>query len=90
MRRLLPCLLLAAALLAGCGWFSDGIDWQTRVGSYSYDNAVKDYGEPQACQEYIDGGMSCTWNTGAVFASEKHMVLTFDSYGYFESKDMMR
>ena len=91
MRRLFPCLIIVAALLGGCGWFaSEEIDWQAREGVYTYEDAVKDYGEPQACQEYANGGKSCTWGTDAMFASHKNMVLTFDGYGYFESKGMMR
>ncbi|MFW5734325.1 MAG: hypothetical protein ACOCWR_04615 [Oceanidesulfovibrio sp.] len=90
MRRLLPCLILVAALVAGCGLFeSNEIDWQSRVGTYSYEDAVKDYGEPQSCQEYADGGQSCNWKTDAIVSSDRNMVLTFDSYGYFESMSMM-
>lgn len=91
MRRIFPCLVLVAALfLTGCGWFSsDQIDWQAREGSYTYEDAVKDYGEPQACQDYADGGKSCTWRTSDIISPERNMVLTFDRYGYFESRGMM-
>jgi hypothetical protein len=79
------------AILAGCGWFaSEEIDWQAREGTYTYEDAVADYGEPQACQDYADGGKSCTWETGDLIGVENNMVLTFDSYGHFESKTMVR
>lgn len=91
MRRIFPCLVLVAALsVSGCGWFSSNeIDWQSRVGSYTYEDAVKDYGEPLACQDFSDGGQSCTWSASGVITRERNMVLTFDGYGYLESKDMM-
>ncbi len=97
---LLACLLLGAA---GCSTVSsvsdtvtgafdsdDGVDWNARVGVYTYDEAVQELGEPDACQEYADGSKSCLWEDADMFTYRDDLVLTFDYWGKLESHEQTR
>jgi len=52
-------IALAAFMLAGCATHS--IDWQARVGVYTYDQAVTDYGPPDKYTKLSDGSMVAEW-----------------------------
>jgi len=58
--RILP-QLLAAILIAGCA--TQRIDWEGRVGHYSYDQAVKDLGPPAKSATLTDGTIVAEWMT---------------------------
>lgn len=68
-------ILLSLMLLAGCA----SNTWTSRVGDYSYDDALREYGQPDNC-ETIETGQICTWESG--FDFEDRLVLTFDRDGY--------
>jgi hypothetical protein len=55
---LLPAL--AAAALAGCVT-TPKIDWAARVGNYTYDQAVKDFGPPDKFAKLSDGTTVAEW-----------------------------
>ncbi|MCC6233407.1 MAG: hypothetical protein IT580_12230 [Verrucomicrobiales bacterium] len=67
MKRLLPWLFRfgAIGLLAGVvlGCASSRIDWNTRVGTYSYDDAVREYGPPDKSAQLTDGSTVADWMT---------------------------
>lgn len=71
-------LLLLLFLLAGCAT-TPKIDWTSRVGSYTYDQAVMDFGPPQRFAKLSDGGTVAEWLTsrGYVYASSPFV------YGYY-------
>lgn len=48
-------------LLAGCA--TQRIDWQSRVGVYTYDQAVTDYGPPDKSAKLSDGSTVAEWLT---------------------------
>lgn len=53
----LPLLALA---LAGCAT-TPKIDWQTRVGSYTYDQAITEFGPPDKAAKLSDGTTVAEW-----------------------------
>ncbi len=52
--------LLLAGVLAGCAAV-DRVDWKTRVGTYSYDDAVKEFGPPDKKETLSDGTIVSEW-----------------------------
>lgn len=63
--RLVPLLLtllflLSLASLWGCG-SSKPIDWDARVGVYTLQQAIEDYGEPEGYQELANGNRLYLW-----------------------------
>jgi hypothetical protein len=61
-------IALALFVLAGC---ATPINWQARVGVYTFDQAVTDYGPPMASATLSDHTRVCDWMTerGAVMVS---------------------
>ena len=57
--KLLIGLFLLAILLAGCA--TSRIDWNTRVGTYTYDQAVLELGPPDKSAELRDGTVVAEW-----------------------------
>jgi hypothetical protein len=55
------CLGLLAVLGTGCA--SRRVDWQARVGAYSYDDAVREMGPPEKSAKLSDGSMVADWIT---------------------------
>jgi hypothetical protein len=49
-------------LLSACAT-SPKIDWQSRVGSYTYDQAVLEFGPPDKQAKLVDGTLVCEWLT---------------------------
>ena len=60
MKRILPALL-AAILFAGC--VTPKIDWQSRVGHYTYDQAVMEFGPPDKSARLTNGATVADWLT---------------------------
>jgi hypothetical protein len=58
----------AVLILAGC---ATPINWQARVGIYTYDQAVVDYGPPGRATKLSDGSLVAEWMTerGQVFVT---------------------
>jgi len=59
---LLAVLSLAAALLAGCA-STKPVDWNNRVGHYTYDQAVAELGQPDRQARLSDGKVVSKWFT---------------------------
>ena len=58
-KRLLACLTLAG-FIAGCAT-RHHVDWNSRVGQYTYDDAVREFGPPDAKEVLGDGSISARW-----------------------------
>jgi len=57
----LPVILtLAVAFLAGCAT-TPPVDWNTRIGKYTYAQAVTDLGPPARQARLSDGKLVCKW-----------------------------
>ncbi|HEU6449736.1 MAG TPA: hypothetical protein VFV23_15005 [Verrucomicrobiae bacterium] len=52
-------IALATLILAGCA--TQQIDWKTRVGNYTYDQAVMDYGPPDKTAKLSDDSTVAEW-----------------------------
>lgn len=62
VRARLPAMALAALVLAGCVT-APKIDWQARVGNYTYDQAVLELGPPDKFAKLSDGVIVAEWLT---------------------------
>lgn len=55
----LKSFLVAAVLLAGCA--TQRVNWNARVGHYTFDQAVMDYGPPDKQAKLSDGRRVAEW-----------------------------
>lgn len=60
MLRLLPALTAAVVLAAAAGCATK-IDWNSRVGLYTYDQAVTEMGPPDKSAKLTDGSTVAEW-----------------------------
>lgn len=56
-------LLLGAGMLGGTGCSTPKVDWNLRVGTYSYDDAVRELGPPDKSATLSDGSTVADWLT---------------------------
>ena len=54
---------VAFLLFAVAGCASSRIDWNTRIGAYTYDDAVREYGPPDKSAKLTDGTLVADWTT---------------------------
>ena len=59
-RRPFFSLLSAMALLAGCA-STPKVDWNNRIGTFTYDQAVADMGPPDKATKLSDGSTVAEW-----------------------------
>ena len=80
MKRFLSVWLgmLAIVLLAGCQ-FAKPINWNARVGSYTFDQAVIELGPPDSQAKLSDGRVVAKWVTR--YASGGTVIVS-GGYGY--------
>jgi hypothetical protein len=82
-------VLVLAGLLTGCQ--SPHPDWNARIGHYTLDQAVVDYGPPDSQAKLADGRIVAKWisrfQTGgtAYVAGGFHARIIETSPGYYES-----
>ncbi|HEY6228804.1 MAG TPA: hypothetical protein VI282_16920 [Verrucomicrobiae bacterium] len=62
MKKLIALVFGIAVLVAGCAT-APKIDWQSRVGNYTYDQAVLDFGPPDKYAKLGDGTQVAEWLT---------------------------
>jgi hypothetical protein len=62
MKKLIALVFGVVLLVAGCA-SAPKIDWQSRVGSYTYDQAVLDFGPPDKYAKLGDGTQVAEWLT---------------------------
>jgi hypothetical protein len=74
----LKIFLLAAGLLAGCA--TQRIDWNARVGSYTFDQAVTDFGPPDKQAKLSDGRLVAEWISR--YYNSSSVVVGTGFYGY--------
>lgn len=60
--------LVAVFLWTGCA--TEKVDWKTRIGNYTYDQAVKEYGPPDHREKLTDGTVVADWEV-----RESHTVV---------------
>jgi len=98
MKRFLSVWLgmLAIVLLAGCQ-FAKPINWNARVGNYTFDQAVIELGPPDSQAKLSDGRVVAKWVSryssgsavvvgGGLYSNPYGMSVVETTPGYFESK----
>jgi hypothetical protein len=80
----LPALGLAL-LVAGCA--STKINWNARVGEYTFDQAVLDYGPPDKSAKLTDGTQVCDWLTQRGYARGGYFtpIVGFGVHSFYDS-----
>ena len=73
-------ILVMIALGAGCQTIPK-IDWAARVGAYSYDQAVRDFGPPNRSAKLTDGSTVAEWITQRSY-SRTYMSPGFAGFMY--------
>ncbi len=70
-------VLLAALALSGCA--TNKVDWAGRVGAYTFDQAVMDYGPPDKQAKLKDDSVVAEWMThrGRTYV---HMPMGYGAY----------
>lgn len=71
-------LAAGALLLAGCA--THRIDWNARVGNYTFDRAVTDFGPPDKQAKLSDGRLVAEWVTR--YSNGGTAVVGAGFYGY--------
>ncbi|HYE31056.1 MAG TPA: hypothetical protein VEH27_06505 [Methylomirabilota bacterium] len=74
MKRLLTVLLpsLLGLLLAACA--TNKVDWNSRVGSYNFDQAVLEMGPPDKVAQLTDGTRVAEWMTSRGYTQGGFLV----------------
>ena len=65
--------------LNGCAG-TGGIDWDKRIGNYSYDDMRSDYGEPWKTEVAADGSKTCDWAVYIRQSWHTHTDYVHDEY----------
>ena len=76
MQKLL--LMVVAVLLVGC---VAGTSWKDRVGQYTYEQAVIDYGPPSGTENLSSGRKVVSWTLSQAANWTDKLVLVFDQNG---------
>jgi hypothetical protein len=79
--KLLCALLLTFGIFTGCQ--TNKIDWSGRIGTYTYDDAIKEMGPPDKSATLTDGTMVCEWLTHR--GGEGGTVVSSGFYGLYAS-----
>jgi|TARA_B100000959_G_scaffold261026_1_gene298156 hypothetical protein len=68
-------LLVMAVVMVGCATY----DWSDRVGVYTYDQAIVDFGPPDTKEKLTNGGAVASWTTSVWWAGKvRKRILRFD------------
>ena len=70
--------MLIATLLTGC--VTQRINWNSRIGSYTHDQAIIDFGPPDKEARLTDGRLVAEWITR--YATGSSFVYGTGFYGY--------
>ncbi len=73
-------LLFAAVAVLFAGCVTHRIDWNARVGSYNFDQAVTEFGPPDKQAKLSDGRLVAEWITR--YSSGGTVVVGSGYYGY--------
>ena len=86
MKNLLPAgvitLVLALLALTGCAT-RPKIDWSTRVGNYTFDQAVLEFGPPAKQAKLSDGTLVAEWQTSVGYARTDYVPYGAYRYPYY-------
>ncbi|HEU4686293.1 MAG TPA: hypothetical protein VFS39_17435 [Nitrospira sp.] len=77
----LPLFILAGAIFFGCAAGPDTLNWQSRIGRFSLDDAKRELGPPESCVGLENEGTACSWTRFKSKDQIEKLVLTFHSNG---------
>lgn len=74
-------MALTALFVAGCA--TSRVDWNSRIGGYTYDDAVEELGPPDKTTQLSDGSTVAEWLTrrGYIYTSAPYQGFYYP-YGY--------
>lgn len=77
-------LLALAAILLATGCATHRIDWASRIGTYTFDNAVVELGPPDKQAKLQDGTLVAEWltNLGGTYATPS---MAYGNYPYWDA-----
>src|SRR2546422_1315490 len=75
-------LAMAAFFLSGCKT-TPKVDWNSRVGNYTYDQAVAELGPPDKSAKLSDGTMVAEWMTRRGYSGGTGGVVYGYGYPYY-------
>jgi hypothetical protein len=73
--------ILTAFLISGCA----SVNWDSRVGKYTNDQAITDYGPPDSQSKLSNGHIVYSWITGQGRNWTDKIILTFNKQGQLVS-----
>lgn len=84
MKKLLL-ISLVFLFFSGCG-----VNWKSRTGVYTYDEAVREYGPPDYSEILNNGDTACSWTTSIGKNWIDRLILVFDEKGTLKSGEEKR
>lgn len=76
-------VVVGLVLFAGCA--TSSIDWSSRLGHYSFDQAVLEFGPPDKQQTLKDGTLVAEWLTGRGYDQVYSVGGAYGARGHFGS-----
>ena len=76
-------VLLAGLLCGGSGCATNKVDWTARVGTYSYDDAVRELGPPDKSAKLSEESMGADWMPGRGMQTATGFGMGPGRYGHF-------
>jgi hypothetical protein len=77
--RMFP-LLVAALIFLAAGCATNRVDWGARVGSYTFDQAVMEYGPPDKQAKLQDGTVVAEWLTRRGYTQTSPAPIFYPGY----------
>ncbi|HXF09878.1 MAG TPA: hypothetical protein VN625_03775 [Desulfuromonadaceae bacterium] len=76
-------LFILAIALAFAGCATQKVNWQTRVGTYTYDQAIQDFGPPDKSAQLEDGSTVSDWmiREGHTVIAPRPYMSPIDGFG---------
>ena len=83
--RIKVLLFISLFLLLSCR-----SNWDSRVGSYTYNNALIEHGPPDQSEIMSNGNKACNWTLARGAAWVDKLILVFDNRGILISGEEKR
>ena len=74
-------IMATLAVITGCA----STNWQSKIGSYTYEDAVREYGPPDNVQALSNGDQVYSWTTSIGRNWIDKLILVFNSDGVLKS-----
>jgi len=71
--------------LAGCAGTDTPEEWKAWIDTATYDQVVREWGEPTGCQQMSATDRMCEWDAHSYAVSDRRLLLMFDQGGVLRS-----